>query len=118
ARLGQQALVAKTNGRLIDLKAPLEQDTPLRILTEKDAETLEVYRHSSAHVLAAAVLELYPETKLGIGPPTEEGFYYDFQRDSPFTPEDLAKTEQRMRDLIRRDLPSNPLRLPRQPTLN
>ncbi len=116
-RLAQAAVVAKANGRLIDLKCPLAEDTPLRILTSKDPETLEVYRHSSAHLLAAAVLELYPETKLGIGPPTEEGFFYDFRRDTPFTPDDLAKIETRMRELVQRDLPFERVWLPRQETL-
>src|SRR5579872_2191689 len=70
-RLAQAALVARTNGDLIDLTKPLENDTELRILTEKDEEALQVFRHSSAHLLAAAVLELFPETKLGHGPATE-----------------------------------------------
>src|ERR1700674_4545392 len=70
-RLADAALVAKTNGNLIDLTRPLDSDTDLRILTDRDPEALEVYRHSSAHLLAAAVLELFPETKLGHGPPTE-----------------------------------------------
>ena len=65
-RLADAVLAAKTDGRVIDLKAPLTEDTPLRLLTPKDPEALEVYRHSTAHILAAAVLELYPETKLGI----------------------------------------------------
>ncbi|HYM12169.1 MAG TPA: threonine--tRNA ligase [Bryobacterales bacterium] len=116
-RLADAALVAKANGRLIDLKAPLTEDTPLRILTNKDPEALEVYRHSSAHVLAAAVLELYPETKLGIGPPTEEGFFYDFQRETPFTPEDLEKIEARMREIVQRDLPFERVWLPRAESL-
>src|ERR1700709_574790 len=85
-RLADAALVAKSDGDLIDLTKPLEKDTKLRILTEKDPESLEVFRHSSAHLLAAAVLELFPETKLGVGPPTDTGFYYDFQRQQPFTP--------------------------------
>ena len=79
-RLADAALAAKTNGDLIDLTRPLEKDTDLRLLTEKDPEALEVYRHSSAHLLAAAVLELFPETKLGHGPATESGFFYDFYR--------------------------------------
>ena len=69
-RLADAALAAKTNGDLIDLTRPLEKDTDLRLLTEKDPESLDVYRHSSAHLLAAAVLELFPETKLGHGPAT------------------------------------------------
>ncbi|MBI3694999.1 MAG: threonine--tRNA ligase [Acidobacteria bacterium] len=116
-RLAEAALVAQANGRLIDLKTPLTEDTPLRILTSKDPEALEVYRHSSAHLLAAAVLELYPETKLGIGPPTEDGFFYDFQRDTPFTPADLEKIEAQMRDLVKRDLPFERVWLPREESL-
>src|SRR5580693_9350614 len=84
-RLADAALAAKTNGDLIDLSRPLEKDTDLRILTEKDPEALGVFRHSSAHLLAAAVLELSPETKLGHGPATEEGFFYDFYRPTAFT---------------------------------
>ena len=71
----------------------------MEILTSKNPEALQVYRHSTAHLLAAAVLELFPETKLGIGPPTDTGFYYDFQRETPFTPEDLEKIEARMWEL-------------------
>jgi len=104
-RLADAALVAKTNGDLIDLTRPLEKDTPLRILTEKDPEALEVYRHSSAHLLAAAVLELFPETKLGHGPSTESGFFYDFYRPTPFTPEDLEKIEKKMQELVAQDIP-------------
>ena len=116
-RLAEAALAAKSDGRVIDLKAALDRDTDLRILTSRDAEALEVYRHSTAHVLAAAVLELYPETKLGIGPPTEDGFFYDFQRETPFTPEDLEKIEARMRDIVARDLPFERVWLPKQETL-
>src|SRR6266480_4271711 len=95
-RLADAALAAKTNGDLIDLARPLEKDTDLRLLTEKDPEALGVYRHSSAHLLAAAVLELFPETKLGHGPATENGFFYDFLRATPFTTEDLAQIEAKM----------------------
>src|SRR5277367_6355835 len=102
-RLADAALVAKTNGDLIDLTRPLEKDTTLRILTERDPEALEVYRHSSAHLLAAAVLELFPETKLGHGPPTDSGFFYDFYRENPFTPEDLKLIEGRMAEIVARD---------------
>jgi len=104
-RLADAALAAKTNGNLIDLTRPLEDDTDLRILTEKDPEALEVYRHSSAHLMAAAVLELFPETKLGHGPATETGFFYDFYREKPFTPEDLEKIEKKMQELVQQDLP-------------
>src|SRR5262250_1009071 len=104
-RLADAALAAKTNGDLIDLARPLEKDTDLRILTEKDPEALQVYRHSSAHLLAAAVLELFPETKLGHGPATETGFFYDFYRPTPFTPEDLEKIENKMQELAQQNLP-------------
>src|SRR3979490_2455706 len=74
-RLADAALVAKTNGNLIDLTRPLEKDTDLRILTDRDPEALEVYRHSSPHLLAAALLELFPEPNLGHGPPTAHRFF-------------------------------------------
>src|SRR5437764_838613 len=86
------------------LTRPLEKDTELRILTDKDPEALGVYRHSSAHLLAAAVLELFPETKLGHGPATESGFFYDFYRETPFTPEDLDKIEKKMQELVQKNL--------------
>jgi threonyl-tRNA synthetase len=87
----------------VDLAKPLEEDAEIKILTDKDPEALEVYRHSSAHVLATAVLELFPETKLGHGPPTESGFFYDFYRPTPFTPEDLQRIEERMQQVVERD---------------
>src|SRR5438309_5219944 len=104
-RLADAALVAKTNGDLVDLTRPLDKDTDLRILTERDPEALQVYRHSSAHLLAAAVLELFPETKLGHGPATENGFFYDFYRPTPFTPEDLQKIEKKMAELAQQNIP-------------
>jgi len=110
-RLAGAALVAKTgplsgnDGDLIDLGRPLEQDTALRILTDKDPEALPVYRHSAAHLMAAAVLELFPETKLGHGPATQDGFFYDFHREQPFAPEDLEKIEARMAEIVQRDEP-------------
>jgi threonyl-tRNA synthetase len=104
-RLADAALVAKTNGDLIDLTKPLEKDTDLTLLTEKNPEALAVYRHSSAHLLAAAVLELFPETKLGHGPATESGFFYDFYRPTPFTPEDLEKIEKKMQELVQQNIP-------------
>jgi threonyl-tRNA synthetase len=104
-RLADDAIVARVNGDLWDLNRALESDAKLEILTTRNIEALEVYRHSTAHLLAAAVLELFPETKLGIGPPIESGFYYDFQRADPFTPEDLEKIEKRMWEIQARDLP-------------
>src|SRR5271156_3490889 len=105
SRLADDAIVARVNGDLWDLNRPFESDSKLQILTTKNPEALEVYRHSTAHLLAAAVLELFPETKLGIGPPIETGFYYDFLRTDPFTNEDLEKIEKRMWEIQARDLP-------------
>jgi threonyl-tRNA synthetase len=104
-RLADAAIAAKVNGELFDLARPIETDASLQILTPKDPESLQIYRHSTAHLLAAAVLELYPETKLGIGPPIENGFYYDFDRPSPFTSEDLEKIEKKMWEIQKRHLP-------------
>jgi threonyl-tRNA synthetase len=104
-RLADAALVAKLDGNLADLDQPIEKSASLEILTAKNSEALYVYRHSTAHLLAAAVLELYPETKLGIGPPIENGFYYDFDRPTAFTPEDLEKIEKKMWEIRNRHLP-------------
>ena len=106
-RLYDDALVAKINGELHDLNWKLKPNDRIEILTpkSKDPNALEVYRHSSAHLLAAAVLELFPDTKLGIGPAIENGFFYDFHRDEPFTPEDLEKIEKKMKELADSDLP-------------
>ena len=104
-RLADAVIVAKVNGELYDLTRPLESDATVQLLTAKDPESLVVYRHSTAHLLAAAVLELYPETQLGIGPPIDTGFYYDFDRATPFTPDDLEKIEKKMWEIQARNLP-------------
>jgi threonyl-tRNA synthetase len=104
-RLAADAIAAEVNGDLWDLTRPIEADAKLEILTTKNPKALVVYRHSTAHLLAAAVLELFPETQLGIGPPTEAGFYYDFQRDQKFTPDDLDKIEAKMWELQKQNLP-------------
>src|SRR5689334_10400460 len=104
-RLADAALASKDGWQFADLTTPLEQDVDLRLLTDRDPEALYVYRHSSAHLLAAAVLELFPETKLGHGPPTDTGFFYDFYRPTPFTPEDLQKIEKKMQELVQQDIP-------------
>jgi threonyl-tRNA synthetase len=104
-RLADAAIVAKVDGELVDLNRPIDADATLQLLTSKDPESLYVYRHSAAHLLAAAVLELYPDTKLGIGPPIENGFYYDFDRATPFTPEDLEKIEAKMWEIQKRHVP-------------
>jgi threonyl-tRNA synthetase len=103
APASMHAQPSKDGWQFADLSKPLEQDVELRLLTERDQEALEVYRHSSAHVLATAVLELFPETKLGHGPPTDTGFFYDFYRPTPFTPEDMEKIEKRMQEVVARD---------------
>jgi len=95
--------VDATAARLVDLSTPLTADTRLELVTEKDPEALKVVRHSAAHVLATAVLELFPETKLGHGPATDSGFFYDFYREKPFTPEDLAVIEAKMVEVVARD---------------
>jgi threonyl-tRNA synthetase len=89
--------------RLVDLTTPLEENVALQLLTERDADALKVLRHSAAHVMATAVTELFPETKLGHGPATDAGFFYDFWRPTPFTPEDLKLIEGRMAEVTARD---------------
>jgi threonyl-tRNA synthetase len=89
--------------RLVDLAAPLEEDVELWLLKEQDEASLKVLRHSTAHVMAAAILELFPETKLGHGPATENGFFYDVYRETPFTEADLAAIEARMAEVVARD---------------
>ncbi len=89
--------------RLVDLSAPLTTSVKLELLKENDPDALKVVRHSAAHVLATAVLELFPETKLGHGPATDSGFFYDFYREKPFTPEDLSAIESKMAEVVARD---------------
>src|SRR3954469_1989417 len=89
--------------RLVDLSTPLNDDAKLELLKESDPEALKVVRHSAAHVLATAVLELFPETKLGHGPATDSGFFYDFYREKPFTPDDLAAIEKKMAEVVARN---------------
>ena len=108
---------AEDGSLLYDLRRPLEQDVSLQILTEKDPDALYVFRHSAAHLLAAAVMELYPNVKLGIGPPVENGFFYEFLRDQPFTPEDLEKIEKKMHELASHDLPNERKLLPKDEAL-
>src|SRR5690606_7518930 len=88
------------DGRVADLSEPLQGDTRLEILTAKDRDTLELIRHDCAHIMARAVQELWPDTKVTIGPVIENGWYYDFDRAEPFTPEDLEAIEARMRQII------------------
>ena len=98
-RLADAALVAWVNDHLVDLDRPLTADAAVRIVTNKNPEALEVYRHSTAHLLAAAVTALFPNVQCGIGPPIDDGFFYDFVVERPFVPEDLEAIEAKMREL-------------------
>ncbi|MBS3114809.1 threonine--tRNA ligase [Candidatus Woesearchaeota archaeon] len=102
-KLGEDALIARINGRLKDLFVPINEDSSLQIITFKDKEGMEVFRHSAAHLLAQAVVELFPQAKPTIGPVVEEGFYYDFDIEHHFTPEDLNKIEQKMQEIVKKD---------------
>ncbi|MGA1327412.1 MAG: threonine--tRNA ligase, partial [Rubrivivax sp.] len=101
--LGKAALAGKVDGRLVDTSHRIDADATLAIVTDRDADGLEVIRHSTAHLLAYAVKELYPDAQVTIGPVIEHGFYYDFAYKRPFTPEDLVAIEQRMAELARKD---------------
>ena len=113
AGLARVALAGKVDGKLVDTSFVIERDCELAIVTERDAEGLEIIRHSTAHLLAAAVKELYPEAQVTIGPVIENGFYYDFAYSRPFTPEDLAAIEKRMGELAKKDEPVTRSVLPR-----
>ena len=104
-RLAKAALVAAVDDRLVDLSFPIEHDARVRIITPESPEGLHVYRHSTAHLLAAAVTNLFPGAQCGIGPATDEGFFYDFVVDRPFVPEDLEAIERKMKELASQDLP-------------
>ncbi len=104
-RLAGDAVVAKLNGELIDLDASLNGGGDFEVVTGDSAEGLEVLRHSTAHTMAQAILELYPGSKLTIGPPIENGFYYDIEVNGDITDEDLPRIEERMREVAARDLP-------------
>jgi threonyl-tRNA synthetase len=103
--LARAALAAVVDGKLVDLSYPLQKDGVVRIVTDKSPEALSLYRHSTAHLLAAAVTNLFPGTQCGIGPATDEGFYYDFIVPRPFVPEDLQLIEKKMKELAAQDLP-------------
>ncbi len=113
AGLRKAALAGRVNGKLVDTAYEIAQDATLAIVTDKDSDGLEVIRHSTAHLLAHAVKQLYPEAQVTIGPVIEDGFYYDFAYSRPFTPEDLAAIEQRMLALAKADSPVTRRELPR-----
>ena len=104
-RLAKAALAAAVDDRLVDLSYPLQRNARVRIVTPESPEGLHVYRHSTAHLLAAAVTNLFPGAQCGIGPATDEGFFYDFIVDRPFVPEDLDAIEKKMKELAQQDLP-------------
>src|SRR6266699_2533051 len=101
--LAKAALAARIDGQLVDTSYVIDRDSAMAIVTDKDPEGLEVLRHSTAHLLAYAVKELFPDAQVTIGPVIEDGFYYDFSYKRPFTPEDLAAIEQKMTELARKD---------------
>ncbi|HEY5762584.1 MAG TPA: TGS domain-containing protein, partial [Rhodocyclaceae bacterium] len=104
AGLARAALAGKVDGRMVDTSYRIEADAALAIVTDRDPDGLEIIRHSTAHLLAYAVKELFPEAQVTIGPVVENGFYYDFAYKRPFTPEDLAAIEKRMGELAKRDI--------------
>jgi len=103
--LAKAALAGRVDGVLVDTAYIIDRDVAVAIVTVRDEDTLELLRHDAAHVMAQAVQELYPGTQVTIGPAIEDGFYYDFARDTPFTPDDLTRIEQRMGEIVERDLP-------------
>ncbi len=105
AGLAKAALAGRVNGRLVDLSHVIDADADVSIVTGRDPEGLEIIRHSTAHLMAQAVKELYPDAQVTIGPSIENGFYYDFSYSRPFTPEDLEKIEARMDELAKKDIP-------------
>ncbi|MEQ8935279.1 MAG: TGS domain-containing protein [Amphiplicatus sp.] len=104
--LAKKAIAMKVDGALTDLFSPLEKDARVAILTRDDPEALDLIRHDAAHLLAQAVQELFPGTQVTIGPNIEDGFFYDFARDEPFSTEDLAKIEKKMAEIVDKDLPT------------
>src|SRR5438067_526710 len=103
--LAKAAYAAVVNGSLVDLSYPLQKDAAVKIVTDKNPEALPLLRHSTAHLMAAAVTNLFPGAQCGIGPATDEGFFYDFVVDRPFVPEDLDRIESKMKELAQQDLP-------------
>jgi threonyl-tRNA synthetase len=104
-RVAKSALAAVVNGEPVDLSHAIDADASLRLVTPSDPEALELYRHSTAHLMAAAVMALFPDAQCGIGPATDDGFFYDFVVSRPFVPEDLAAIQEKMKEFARRDLP-------------
>ena len=117
-RLADAALAAFVGDQMVDLTYPLTKDAPVRIVTNKSPEALELYRHSTAHLLAAAVTALFPNVQCGIGPPIDDGFFYDFVVERPFVPEDLEAIEAKMKDLASKDYVYERQMWPRQDAID
>ncbi|AEG60708.1 threonine--tRNA ligase [Desulforamulus ruminis] len=115
--LAREVLAGKVNGRLVDLNYPLEEDAALELLTFNDPEGQNIYRHSTAHVMAQAVKRLFPEAKLAIGPAIQDGFYYDFDVATPFTPAQLEQIEGEMNKIIKEDIPFERVQISRAEAL-
>src|ERR1700730_17627520 len=104
-RLARDAVAGKVNGRIVDLQAKFPDKARVEILTPRSKDGIDVIRHSTAHLMAQAVQELFPGTQVTIGPVIENGFYYDFGTDRPFSDEDLRRIEEKMAEIVKRDLP-------------
>src|SRR5262252_10672926 len=111
-RLAKDAWAGKLDGRVVDLALPIEADASLEVITAKSPDAVPIYRHSTAHLTAQAVKRLFPDVQIGIGPPIENGYYYDFNPSRPFTPDDLEAIEKEMRRIIGEDLAIERLEMP------
>src|SRR4030042_1354223 len=100
-RLAKDAIAAKINGQLMDLSVPVTDDINVQIITSKDAQGLEIIRHSCAHIMAEAICAIWPAAKLVYGPAVEDGFYYDIDLDEPIRPEDFPRIEEKMREIVK-----------------
>ena len=117
-KLGRDVVVARVNGRLVDLSRPVEQDASVEPVAADSPDGIDVLRHSTAHLMAQAVQTLYPGTQVTIGPTIEDGFYYDFAPPRPFTVDDLPKIEQKMRELAKADLKVERVEVPREEAIS
>ena len=103
--LAKAALAGKLDGKLVDLTAIITNDSSIQIITAKDPEALEIIRHSCAHIMAQAICSIWPQAKLVYGPTVQDGFYYDIDLDEPIRPEDFARIEEKMQEIVKSDLP-------------
>ncbi|MGN6877103.1 TGS domain-containing protein, partial [Neisseria sp. P0021.S007] len=117
AGLAKATVAGKVNGKLVDACDPITEDAHVQIITPKDKEGVEIIRHSCAHLVGHAVKQLYPDAKMVIGPVIEDGFYYDIATEKPFTPDDVAAIEARMKELIAQDYDIIKVMTPRAETI-